>query len=343
MAEIKQQKAKEIDLKSVFYDVLKGHTVFEPRFIGKRCYVKHLNIYDNVETDKLYDSCFKKAKGKGLPTEEEQKKYLDEESLWTVKQDAKIDELTGFVSNLRATKSKLFLKSQIEPIVQQIEEAEKKLFDLSKERIELMGYTAESYANKRSNEIYIRKAIFTTPTFEENSINETDFDHISDEELSSLTIDYNAATKFLTLDSIKKISLLPFFCNYFYLCDDNPMIFFGKPVIELSFFQAELFAFGRYFKGLVQESKAQPSDDIRNDPDKLIEFYEMRKNAEEVIEKLEARSGEKAGASSLVGATKEDLEAIGYQQGVGKTISLQEAAAKKGGKLSMDDFMDLHG
>ena len=44
-----------------------------------------------------------------------------------------------------------------------------------------------------------------------------------------------------------------------------------------------------------------------------------------------------------MGATKEDLEAIGYQQGVGKTISLQEAAAKKGGKLSMDDFMDLHG
>ena len=76
--------------------------------------------------------------------------------------------------------------------------------------------------------------------------------------------------------------------------------------------------------------------------DKMIEFYEMRSNAEEVMEKIEEKSGEQSGATSLVGATNEDLEALGYKKGGGKTIDLMDVAGKKGGQLSMDDFIDLH-
>ena len=135
---------------------------------------------------------------------------------------------------------------------------------------------------------------------------------------------------------------MPFFCNYYYLCDDNPHIFYGKPVVDLTFYQAEMFAFGRYFKNLAQDAKVQPPDEIRNDPDKLIEFYEAKKNADAVMDKANERAGDKGGATSLVGATKEDLEALGYQQGQGTTVSLTDVANKKGGSLSMEDFIQLH-
>ena len=68
----------------------------------------------------------------------------------------------------------------------------------------------------------------------------------------------------------------------------------------------------------------------------------MRKNADELMEKVESRAGDKSGASTLVGATSEDLEAIGYKKGGGNTIDLMDVASQKGGKLSMDDFIDLH-
>lgn len=341
MPEIK--KAKEVDLKLVFSDVISGYTEINSKIISGQGYIKHLNIFDNVQTDKLYEDCLNKAINKGLSTEEDQKKYLEKEGIWTQEQENEISGLEIYVNNLKDTKSKLFLKSQIDPMVKDIEEAEQKIYDLGLERAEAIGYTAETYAHKRANEMYIQQAVFKDFQFKTPAISAEEFDHINDAELKELTIDYNKSTEFVTLENIKKISLMPFFCNYFYLCDDNPLTFFGKPVIELSFFQAELFAFGRYFKSLVQDSKASPPDDIKQDPDKLMDFYEMRKNADEVMDKMEQKSGEKAGASSLVGATKEDLEAIGIQDGVGKTITLNEVAAKKGGNLSMNDFVDLHG
>ena len=48
-----------------------------------------------------------------------------------------------------------------------------------------------------------------------------------------------------------------------------------------------------------------------------------------------------AGGSSIVGATVEDLEELGINPSVGK--SLDSAAREKGGSLSMKDLMDLSG
>ena len=135
---------------------------------------------------------------------------------------------------------------------------------------------------------------------------------------------------------------MSFFCNYFYLCDDNPQIFYGKPVVDLTFYQAEMFTYGRYFKNLAQESKGSPPEEIRNDPDKLIEFYEVRRNADEILDKASQKTGEKMGASSLVGATKEDLEALGYNESGGGSVDLAKIADEKGGTMNMDDFIEIH-
>jgi len=60
------------------------------------------------------------------------------------------------------------------------------------------------------------------------------------------------------------------------------------------------------------------------------------------LDKVDAKNGDKSGATTLVGATSEDLEAIGYSKAGGRTIDLMDVASQKGGKLSMDDFIDLH-
>lgn len=86
--------------------------------------------------------------------------------------------------------------------------------------------------------------------------------------------------------------------------------------------------------------KNKPHPDVMDDPDKLIELYNVGKSADKIKESME-----NADASTVVGATNEDLERMGLkaptdepQQG----ISLAAEAAKKGGKLSMEDLMKLH-
>ena len=97
----------------------------------------------------------------------------------------------------------------------------------------------------------------------------------------------------------------------------------------------------RYFKNLAQDAKAKAPAHMQDDPDALIEFYEGSKNAQEAAEKMESGKGAQgSGASTVVGATKKDLEKMGYgkQQG----ISLAAEAQKRGGKLTMEDFTDIH-
>ena len=335
-------KATEVDLKIVFSDILKGYTIMKRKKQQQTFYIKHLSLFDNIVTDTLYRDSLKEAKEKKLPTEKEKAEYLAKEDLWTKKQDMELAGLVKYVENLRTTKSKMYLSSQIKEIKGQIEENEEKIFELTREKDHLLGYTAEKYATKRSNEVYIQQAVFKHEECEQLAISEEEFDYMTDEELNKFVMDYNESTQFITIDNIKKLSLMPFFCNYFYLCDDNPMTFYGKPVVDLSYYQSELFTFGRYFKNLIQNSDISPPDEIRNDPDKMIEFYESNKNAKAGMDKMDQKLGDKSGATSLVGATKEDLQALGIKTG-NQGLNLSKIAAEKGGQLDMKDFMDLHG
>jgi len=84
------------------------------------------------------------------------------------------------------------------------------------------------------------------------------------------------------------------------------------------------------------------------DPDSLIEWMNSANQAEEMMEKLDGRGKEKegkekvSGATSLVGATKKDLEYLGIDTET-QGISLSEQAKKKGGTLDMRDMLKIHG
>ena len=101
----------------------------------------------------------------------------------------------------------------------------------------------------------------------------------------------------------------------------------------------EIFGFAKYFKNIVSNSKHSPPDDYYNDPEKLIEWLEASKNAENMLEKNDNKKKDSV-ATSIVGANKEDLAKIGAEKNV---VSLDQLAKKSGGTLSMQDLIKLHG
>ena len=149
---------------------------------------------------------------------------------------------------------------------------------------------------------------------------------------------YNIGLAPINEKNIKKIALSGFFLNSFYLSNDDPFIFYGKPIINLTFVQTELFSNAKYFKAIVTNSTVKPPDNVLNDPDALIEWYEGSKNASELMNK--SKKTEEALGSSVIGASKQDLEKMGMQNS--GNISLTEEAKKKGGSLSFQDLIKLH-
>lgn len=329
------------ELKILYSNVLKGHTVFYIDNI-KKAYIKHLNIFDSVDTDKSYQSNLEEAKKQKLPTEEEQIEYLISEDLWSKENEKNIVEYSKYLLNLEDTKSKLFMEAEVNQIKKQIEEVSEKLKKLRYEKLKLVGLTAEAYAEKRSNEEYMRYVLYKDKEFKEPYFTEEEFDDLSNEDLNTIFAKYGEANRPLAQGHLKKLALASFFANFYYLCDDNPYTFFGKPVYSLTFHQTEMFAYARYFKGLAQDAKVKAPREIHDDPDALIEFYEGTKNAQEAQEKMtQGKGAAGAGASTIVGASKKDMEKMGYgkQQG----IDLIAEANKRGGKLTMEDFADIHG
>jgi hypothetical protein len=325
-------------LKVIFSEILRGYTLVENKDFGK-IKIKHFNNFDSAELDIKNRYFYEKARDQGLPTREQKIEYLLKEDIWDEKKNKEILNLKTMIAGLKNSKSKVFLQAHIDDINRQLEENQLKLAHLEIQKEELIGFCAENYAQRRINEHYMQKAILKDNG--EFLLSNEDFEDLQQDQLMGLISTYNKNTRKFESPNLKKISLSGFFTNLFYLCENNAYTFFGKPLVELTFYQVELFGYARYYKSLMESSESKVPDEVRQDPEKIVEWFESSKNAKEVMDKSQT-AGKEGSATSLVGATKQDLKRLGLDN-PNETINLAKKAAEKGGSLTMQDMMKIHG
>ena len=301
--------------------------------------IKHINNFDSAKSDIIHDYCLTKAAKEGLSKREDKIKYLIEEKLWDPEKDKEADRIESLIKGMLKTKSKLHLQVQIDQIKKDIKTAEEDLIKIKKEKGEIIGFTAEEYASRRVNEHLMQISILDKD--DKALFNEEEFGELEQEQIHEILSIYSSNTEKFQAHSLKRIALADFFTNIFYICEDNIFNFYGKPVINLTFYQIEVYSFGRYFKSIIQNSEEKIPEHILEDPDELIEWAQSGKNVKEALEKSGLKDKEHS-ATSLVGATKEDLKKAGIDADT-DMIDLSQEAKKKGGKLSMEDMMKLHG
>ena len=323
-------------LKLIFSEIIEGYSFVPSKLFGD-LKIKHINNFDAAKTDIKNHYYFEKAVSQGLEKREDKIGYLIKEKLWDPEKDKQAQKLEDVLRGMRKTKPKLLLQAQIDSINKDIEKNEIELGKILAEKESIIGFTAEEYAQRRINEYYMYISILN-----ENGnrlFGEDEFQELDEEQVTEIMTIYSKNNEKFKAEVLKKIALADFFTNIFYLCEDNVFNFYGKPVINLTFYQIEIYSYGRYFKSLIQNSEDKIPDHIVEDPDKLIEWAQSSKNVKEVLEK---NSGEEAGASSIMGATKEDLAKAGVDKNE-DVIDLSQKAKEQGGRLTMEDMMKLHG
>ena len=306
-------------------------------------HVKHLSIWDTELLDIRRLEYLNRAEKEGLPSNEEKLKYLKRDDLWSDEKEGQIKNLTSFVDRASETRSKLILKSEINRMTKEIDKSSKERDILIQEKSQLMGLTSELYADKKVNDYYVFLTLHKDVDLKEEFFSEEEFDELSDAELSLIINGYNNIASMFADINVKRIAVSGFFLNNFYLCKDNPFTFFGKPVTELTYHQVDLFSFGRYFKHILSELKSPPSEEDLDEPDRIIGQHTIQENKE----KMGADKVESGSASTYVGATQEDLEALGMGKDEAAmdpdVVDLNEEIRKKGGTLSMEDMIKIHG
>lgn len=327
----------QVDLKVIFSEILRGFSLVQSEHF-KTIRIKHFTNYDSAELDIKNRYFYKKAIADGLPSREERVDFLLKEGIWDEEKNKKILNVKSHIAGIERTKQKVFLATHLEQANRELKQKRAELLNLEAEKEQLIGFTAEAYASRRINEHYIYNAIRDEKG--DRLLAKDEFEELEERKLMALIGLYNQTVEKFNSNNLKHISVSGFYTNLFYLCEDNAHVFYGKPLVELTFYQVELFGYGRYYKSMIQNSEKKPPEEIAENPEKLVEWFESTKSAQEVLDKSQ-QQGDGA-ATSLVGASKQDLKRLGLDN-PNETINLAKKAAAKGGKLTMEDMMKLHG
>ena len=324
--------------RELYRDIILGYSVEHIKSEDKRVYIKHLTDVEVGLSEREYKEHIENAVKRGLKKEKDTVNFLIEEGLWSQKNEERITVLKDRIKHLRDSKEKLLIKSQVSEIEKELKPYENELYILNYERGDIIGTTAESFANKKISESTIKDCFFKDRELKEPYYTEEDYDYLPQKQVNeSLELYANVIYKKFEADEIKRISVSPFFMNNYYLCDDNAYNFFGKPILELTNFQVILVSYGKNFKSLMTNNKPAPEDYMKH-PDKIIEWYEMQSKTAMVDD-----YGEKGEASgrSYFGASKKEMESIGKEkEGV---VDLKDEVVKQGGEMNFDQILKMHG
>ena len=322
--------ANKVNYRYLFRDIVVGFC--EVDIEGKTLFVKHLSALDQVNLEILEEQFFTKAKNRGLPTEQEALDRLKEEEMWAKEDEAEIERQKQYLKGVEDTRKQLYLKTELEINEKQLEEARDKLGELLFAKANLVGQTCEKYSRSRVNDHYILKSFFKDRDLTVVYYTDEEISELPLKELQVITQLYNSHVGLFTDQHIQDLTLQDFYAPYFPFCD-NVMNFFNKPLFQLSSNQVKMIVFTRMFKNIFENYPKIPGS-IRKDSTKIIDYVNAQDKAKDVMSNLD-----KDGASTVMGATKEDYEYLGYQSNL-KGKSLTDMLKEKGGKMNMQDLIE---
>ena len=319
-------------LKSLYGEICLGFSEFDHS--GKPIFIKHFTEIENGMLNKKREAFTIEALEKGLEQREDKLIFLMREKLWDREKEVEIESLKKQVSDANLILQNLIIKKQINETKNKIKSLETKISELEKEKASLLGFCVEDYVEKSFNELFMFEAFFKSEDLKNKYFTREEFDNLDESELMELIKALNLFYQKFSLKEIKRLAACSFLMSLFHLCNDNAYYFYGKYVKDLTVFQANLFSQSKYFKSLIQnKAQSNPPEDVSEDPDKMIEWYEM------IISSDIGAADDQALGVGHIGATTEELQKMAG----GGASTLAEIAKKKVNKLTREDFLKMHG
>jgi hypothetical protein len=292
-------------LRRLFADICNGYSSVV--YKGQTVYIRHLGHRERLDIDDKRDSYEAKAIKDGLPTEAKRIQKLKDKGLWLPEKDEQIRDKIAYIKRLENSAKVALLKSQVEAQQTRIKEEKQKLAKLEYERSELIGLTAESYAQQQVNDYYIVKNIYRDRGLKTPFFTDDEFESLEDSDVSELISLYNQGSQYCDDYHVKQLVIQDFFQTYYFLAGDDLYRFFGKPICELTFNQVKLGNWAKYFKGIFESNEINKlPEDVQRDAEKLENYISAAHKGKQALEV--------AGEGSMVsvpGATAKDIEAMG--------------------------------
>lgn len=241
-------------LKVIYFDIINGFSVDEETGI----FVKHLTEKENAELIRHKLFLIDKFQKDGIPSYEEKLTELIKEGIWSNEDEDKIIELKYHI-----TDNEKFLSKTIPEqwhILQKIIDQKKSELHLKLlEKRELMGRTAEDFANKNSENYFIFLSLYKDEKLKLfNSYK--DFENLEESEIDNYSNLMEKCLSKIKEENIQKISVMPFFLNSFAYAKDRIEVFLNRPISEITPYQLYLISCGQKNINVLEKSEGTPPD-----------------------------------------------------------------------------------
>jgi hypothetical protein len=261
--------------RSAFREILQGYSYVEERDI----YIKHFTEVDLGNLEILYKRCEKELRKLGIDGIKDKLAFLNKEGYWTEDDEntfmmAKwaFNDAVKFTDTLQSDEQK-------EKFQKTIDEKKEEFEEISQKRNEIVNPTIESFCDRSINEHYVRIALYKDKELEKPYLTEEEFKDISYIELGELVEKYNEIIDWFTDQNLRRIAVNGFFLNSFIMSDNDPTKFYGKSVLEMTTYQMNLYAKGKFYKSILEEGKEPPDlfyEQVEtNGLDPIVNWYDQ--------------------------------------------------------------------
>lgn len=248
-------KLSEIEnLKIVYQEIIDGASYFSK----ESYFIKHLNDLDNITILKKRIEFFEQAVNNGLPTEAAKLKEVVANEEWEAGNEEKILSLRYIISDNE--KNLLTLIPQQQAIIKKVlEDKRKELSELLIQRRQALGLTAEDSSEADSYHYITFISLYKdkscqSPFFESWE----EFESVDESEASKHSQNLQTMLSRFNEESIRKISVMPFFLNSFSYCKENIHTFLSKPMFQLTNYQMLLFSMGSRNINILSQANGEP-------------------------------------------------------------------------------------
>jgi hypothetical protein len=118
---------------------------------------------------------------------------------------------------------------------------EVKLSALKAKRSEVVGLTAEKYADEKYLNYFLFFAFYKDESITERYFSKQDFDDLEDEEIEKYFLIYSNNLKKFNDENFKKVAVTPVFLNLSGFAYEDSYLFLGKNVMQYTTYQFEIF------------------------------------------------------------------------------------------------------
>lgn len=321
---------KSYELKIIYSEILQGSSKFN--LDSRIIYFKHQTPSQAYLLEEKRAELTKLALDNFIPYEEDKIEYLTDMGLWSDEEDREIREERFCLENLYRSKDKLVRNQERKMISNEIERSKGKLYVMERHKDNILGLTLEKFVSSRLHHFFVLSSLYsdkelTTPLLE------GDYGDIDDEYLQRIYGQYEIIFNKLSESTIQHICINPFFIESFSICDNNPTIFYGKPVVHLTNLQVKMFHSGCLFKTIFSEGGDRIPEDWRDKPDKLIEWYQAGDQRNQLLNKA-------AQGTAIMTSDPEDLKRLGVSSGYNSERDKVRKIMKEKKKSSVN-FKDL--